>query len=422
MAFTDPFTVRMIPRSAWFTSHFNFLFTNESDLMLGQKPKTARAGFTFPRTAYAKFAIIVAIGFVCTLALATPRTAIKNGQRITFVGKIGDKYALLDLKNIEETWADPSNAWNGYMEVAGEPRYQLREKYPPPGEGLMLSIYLRTGDLDEETPCGVLKCQLSSDHLRFDGHWNNGPTGSTVPLCFRAIASSRTIHRSAGWRVGNRGRSVFYEGAYPQFLNPTSLDRSVGQTIRTQVQHSARNPETFRIWLGWDDLWSIISYGSATDEWERHDEWRLTFHSNSLVSLLCDKWYYTGSAHPNYGIDSRVYWWNGHEAVLVQLSDFFVPERGWQSKLAKLCNQELGIQRSLRWNGNERKPEDLEPGVDVDDLEIFTIHQDGFRFHFSPYSIGSYAEGSYEAHVPFEKIEDLLTIIGPGAALASLRN
>jgi hypothetical protein len=289
-------------------------------------------------------------------------------------------------------------------------------------DGLEFSVYLRTRHSDQDTPYGVWNGKFSSDNLRFDGRWTNGPLGSSVPLAFRAIAVDRVVVRTSGLNVAGHGRTASFDGTYPRFLDPTLLDRSVENALQAVVAQSAKCFARFRLWSDWEDLWWALRYETGTNSWEYHDEWDLTFQSDVLVSIVCHRWSYTGGVHESSDILARVYWWNGHDAVPVQLADFFAPNTGWQSKLAMLCNRDLGVQRSLQWYDEEATPEDLQPGVEVEDLETFTVHQDGFRFHFPTYSIGSYAEGAYVAFVPFHKIEHLLGKTGPAAALRNLRN
>lgn len=50
-------------------------------------------------------------------------------------------------------------------------------------------------------------------------------------------------------------------------------------------------------------------------------------------------------------------------------------------------------------------------------LDTFTIEPDGVRFHFAPYEVGSYAEGSYDVTVPFVHVAELLRDDGPATAL-----
>ncbi len=63
-------------------------------------------------------------------------------------------------------------------------------------------------------------------------------------------------------------------------------------------------------------------------------------------------------------------------------------------------------------------------GPSADELRVwlqnYTVNDKGFVFRFDPYAVGSWAEGSYAAAVPYEKLAPLFNEFGT-AFFESLR-
>lgn len=250
--------------------------------MLNPKPNTAKSRFVTSRTAYASFAAVFTIMTACALSLLVPRTTTKDGPGMIFTGKVGDNPALLFLKNGEDARADVSDGWNGHVEVSDEPQFYVKEIDHEAADEVKFLVY----HSDEETPYGVWYGQFSPDHLRFDGHWNDGPSGLTVPVCFRAIAYERHVNRTSGLSIAGHGRTASFDGTYPRFLNSTPFDRSVESTIKTVVEQSAKNFARVRLWSDREDLWWTLRNATATNQHDRHDEWNL----NHQINITIDVW------------------------------------------------------------------------------------------------------------------------------------
>src|SRR5690606_38818020 len=54
----------------------------------------------------------------------------------------------------------------------------------------------------------------------------------------------------------------------------------------------------------------------------------------------------------------------------------------------------------------------------TDDLAAFTLDAAGLTFHFSPYAMGPYVQGSFRVTLPFEALAGLAADDGPVAAFA----
>jgi len=129
----------------------------------------------------------------------------------------------------------------------------------------------------------------------------------------------------------------------------------------------------------------------------------------------------TGGAHPNHRT-TRILWdrEQGRRGSIGALFHETKPGGPALTKLAVLIREEVAKEKRERGADVQTPLEkdewlsaikpDLktmgEPGLVASTIEGKTA---GIDFHFSPYDVGSYAEGDYSAFVPWRALEPLLT-------------
>ncbi len=135
------------------------------------------------------------------------------------------------------------------------------------------------------------------------------------------------------------------------------------------------------------------------------------------VSIVRGDYEYTGGAHPNSSSDTIL--WDRSAGKRISIRPFFT-ETADNGPTLKAMRQ--GVIASL---GAEKKKRGAE-GTDASAIEAIEPKllgigpvslapsteegkSSGLTFHYSPYAVGSYAEGGYIAFVPWETLKPYLT-------------
>ena len=135
------------------------------------------------------------------------------------------------------------------------------------------------------------------------------------------------------------------------------------------------------------------------------------------VSIVRADYEYTGGAHPNSSSDTIL--WDKSAGKRISIRPFFT-ETADNGPTMKAMRQgviaSLGVEKKKRGaEGSDASPiEAIEPKL----LKIGPVSlapsteqgkSSGLTFHYSPYAVGSYAEGAYIAFVPWETLQPYLT-------------
>jgi hypothetical protein len=135
------------------------------------------------------------------------------------------------------------------------------------------------------------------------------------------------------------------------------------------------------------------------------------------VSVLRADYEYTGGAHPN--TSSETILWDTSAGKRISIRPFFT-ETADDGPTLKAMRQ--GVIASLKAEKKRRGAEGTNAGaIEAIEPKLLGIgpvslapsteagKSSGLTFHYSPYAIGSYAEGSFVAFVPWETLKPYLT-------------
>jgi Deacetylase PdaC len=135
------------------------------------------------------------------------------------------------------------------------------------------------------------------------------------------------------------------------------------------------------------------------------------------VSIIRNDYEYTGGAHPNSSSDTIL--WDRSAGKRISIRPFFTETADNGPTLKAM---RLGVIASLKAEKNERGVEDTDAGaIEAIEPKLLKIgpvslapsteqgKSSGLTFHYSPYAVGSYAEGGYVAFVPWETLKRYLT-------------
>ena len=135
------------------------------------------------------------------------------------------------------------------------------------------------------------------------------------------------------------------------------------------------------------------------------------------VSIVRADYEYTGGAHPNSTSDTIL--WDRSTGKRISIRPFFT-ETADNGPTLKVMRQ--GVIASLQSEKKKRGVEGTDAsaieGLEPKLLKIGPVSlapsteqgkSSGLTFHYSPYAVGSYAEGGYIAFVPWETLKPYLT-------------
>jgi len=168
------------------------------------------------------------------------------------------------------------------------------------------------------------------------------------------------------------------------------------------------------------DAWQADRRSFRDHPWTFDRSYRLRVAAPPYVSVLIDSGEYTGGAHPNSALDTLL--WDIRANKRVEAETLFrkTAKNGpTATALAKLVRDAIVAEKKKRDIPVEDPATDtwLEPikpdfsTLGAPSLAPSTVagRASGMTFHFSPYGVGPYVEGTYTAFVPFSALEPYLT-------------
>ena len=138
------------------------------------------------------------------------------------------------------------------------------------------------------------------------------------------------------------------------------------------------------------------------------------------VSVIRLEYSYTGAAHPNHGSDTLL--WDRQAGKMISIRPFFTELVDGGLAMTAIRNAvvaDLKIEKKKRDSDNPDMSlvDALEPKlltIGPVSLTPSTVagKSSGLTFHYSPYAVGSYAEGDYTGFVPWETLKPYLSAEG----------
>lgn len=232
------------------------------------------------------------------------------------------------------------------------------------------------------------------------------------------VARKVSLRKRAGLNLFERGHSALYETEYPEFPETNSFLRDVNRQVS---RHHVVAATEFAV-PDWSIVWDEFREAAYCNrEWTGGATTDVIWVSDRAVSLLEVHHEYTGGAHGNYWYQARCYIDHNGSARELKLADLFEPSGNWRQHVVKYCANDLRRQGATALNASDQKEEPDSPPLDEDDLVTFSLAPSGLWFFFSPYHVGSYAEGAYSVCVPYAEIEPFLSDSSPVRLFMSRR-
>ena len=306
----------------------------------------------------------------------------KDSFRNYYTGMIGEKYKIgMDL-TIEKPKLNGLYSYNSQgktISVVGEidskGNFSLRD--------------------DETNETGSLKGSFANSFNEIKGEWTSQDGKKKLPLSLQKAAEYKTV-KDNGYNV-----SV----TYPVFLSISP--------IKDLNQYIARKMNGY-IDSGKAALKESIDEADAQDsalisQYSFETSAAIDYISESLSSLICTEYVYSGGAHPTFSYFALNYSLKSGAIKEIKTADLFKPKTNFAQLLSDEYIKEL----------KENQVPSIMSGEITDISEQiqkgwipFTVLQAGLKFYFSPYTIGSYADGPFECVVKYSKIKNSLNLEG----------
>ncbi len=265
------------------------------------------------------------------------------------------------------------------------------------------------------------------------------------------VARKTLLTRHAGLRFYDRGHGISFEAELPEFLSESPFLKKLSQQLCDDFRKSASEFTQVD--------WSIVLEGFrepsySQSQWDGMIGVDFAHVTPNAVSLIQSYWEYTGGAHGNGGLDGQSYVDDQGTVQRLKLEDLFDANSDWKKRLVDFCVRDLRhqgasyVSAALVENPSSPKlseadrhqqpaklsfdddddpfSESSDPAMETakenylslkqfstDDLTSFTLSPPGIRFYFSPYHVGSYADGVFTVGVPYDVIRDCIPETSP---------
>ncbi|RED37767.1 uncharacterized protein DUF3298 [Rhodopseudomonas thermotolerans] len=142
--------------------------------------------------------------------------------------------------------------------------------------------------------------------------------------------------------------------------------------------------------------------------------------ANRYASVLRTDYSYTGGAHPNTDIDTIL--WDKQLGKRISIRPFFTDLSDGSAAMQAMVKGAIAALRAeKKARGTDDDGEDYVKSIEPKLLKIGPVtlapstesgKSSGLTFHYAPYAVGAYAEGSYDAFVPWTALKPYLSAEG----------
>ncbi|MBI1368933.1 MAG: DUF3298 domain-containing protein [Planctomycetes bacterium] len=234
--------------------------------------------------------------------------------------------------------------------------------------------------------------------------------GPPQAMAFDRVMTNWRIERRTGVRIGDRGWAAHYTAEVPDLKGSPLRD-----AMRAELMLMARaSAGSLNESTSWRDVWESMWEPSATNYWEGETSVEMLLDDPTMISAVITDYAYTGGAHGNSNLNARVFAQRDDGSVgAVVLEDVIVDTPAAKEKLVELCCKALRAAGATSLSDYEAGR--TKPPISIDNLHTFAVVPSGLRFYFSPYEVGSYAEGAYSITIPWGELAGIMIRDGPVA-------
>lgn len=231
--------------------------------------------------------------------------------------------------------------------------------------------------------------------------WSATSNGPQRSISFERVADNLVQDRSTAIFVGRGMLRTCYRAERPRLAE--MCDQELQATDRKAADEFVK--------VSWGDMWDRIRYGGGLSGGEGFMRRDVMFASSNVISLLEGSYEYSGGAHGMFWRQGRNWHREGGQWSRLELEDLFMKDSDWRQRLGELVK--AGLVRQGASGVVSAEGEVSGEAFEFKGTEPFTVNEFGVTIHYSPYEVGSYAEGCFGVFVPFEELQGLLQPRGP---------
>lgn len=231
--------------------------------------------------------------------------------------------------------------------------------------------------------------------------WSATSNGPQRSISFERLADNLVQDRSTAIFVGRGMLRTCYRAERPRLAE--MCDQELQATDRKAADEFVK--------VSWGDVWDRIRYGGGLSGGEGFVRRDVMFASSKVISLLEGSYEYSGGAHGMFWRQGRNWHREGGQWSRLELEDLFMKDSDWRQRLGELVK--AGLVRQGASGVVSAEGEVSGEAFEFKGTEPFTVNEFGVTIHYSPYEVGSYAEGCFGVFVPFEELQGLLQPRGP---------
>ncbi len=263
--------------------------------------------------------------------------------------------------------------------------------------------------LDERTN-GVFQFAIAGVPPALRGSWI--PTGTTqnvvVELCH--IAKLMKLQRRVGLSIAGFGGTKDFFAEFPVFSDSSPFHADVNRQVLGEMRRREAEFNTGVV----DHMLEGTRVRSPSYAWDAFSRIEIVHSSEAIASMRDVEYQYTGGAHGNSSHGGMNFIAANEKVTLFKLEDLFKPDSDWLRRLEKFCVTDLMRQEASSIGGEDHQ-------FNAEELANFTVSPAGLQIYFSPYAVGSYAEGAFTVHVPWEILRPCLRPDGPAQYLTDVK-
>ena len=312
--------------------------------------------------------IIVSALIFPFLLFGQNREEAERIHELFFHGSINETDEVLLHLIIKET-----NTITGSCIRNSDTKTDIRGSFNDGGEDIQLDQFCKG------TQVGKIKGQLFGTH--FSGTWTQGTEETPFDLTLFSVAVIKDINISPVLNTTAR---------YPYFLDNAEINSEIQQQIVDDTE------------LCNDDI--DLMYGPDYNPgFTIQSDFRFVCVRESFVSIEFLYYSYTGGAHGNWQYQTLNFLRGKATAQLITIEQLFRSDSAAEAYLSATILSDLAEQEAFFVTDG------MVTELSFSDLRAFTLSKTGITFLFSPYQVGSFAQGGFEVFIPYTDVEEYIT-------------
>ena len=255
-----------------------------------------------------------------------------------------------------------------------ETKTDIRGTFNDGGEDIQLT------EFSNGTLVGKIRGQLFGTH--FSGTWTLETGEAPFDLTLFSVAVIKDTNISPVLNTTAR---------YPYFFDNADINNEIQKQIVDDTE------------MCYDDI--DLMYGPDYNPgFTIQSDFRFVCVRENFVSIEFLYYAYTGGAHGNWQYQTLNFLRDKTRAQLITVEQFFRNDSAAEAYLSATILSDLAEQEAFFVTDG------MVTELTFSDLQAFTLSKTGITFLFSPYQVGSFAQGGFEVFIPYTDVEEYIDL------------